>query len=451
MNHITSAQIKTAIQAFLQAQYDKKTEKEQKQREKAVATNQFEEAEKLQTYLDEMKEKYHPANWLREAQKMAQHVQVGTHVSRGNHPSSRGDNVRFQRAVTHDYVGTHTVQSVLLDANSPRGAIDLPVVSFFEWQVSETVKMRDLIAAHHSALTGCFDDDLAVSNAIQQTFFDCLNNQFTQANTHERNKQILWAIHEHEQYHTLVPLHPSVLTHEFYHRINQLRYSEENKTARENRYKKTAEQQTYISIVDLAAVQLGGTKPQNVSQLVNKQGGRHYLLPSLPPSFSASEDLSISKQARSIFDTKSLNYQSKAILQALFQIIETQYNNVHIREARKAILDDLLCHILGMAMRIQEHRPAGWSREYDLNLAEKYWLDPKRAELVGEEDFKAGREQTDWRSDIERYFANWLQNLLKQQFQEIAQHFGDSEYLEWRKEMEAAIKDSQLLGQGVFA
>ena len=46
MNHITSAQIKTAIQAFLQAQYDKKTEKEQKQREKAVATNQFEEAEK---------------------------------------------------------------------------------------------------------------------------------------------------------------------------------------------------------------------------------------------------------------------------------------------------------------------------------------------------------------------------------------------------------------------
>ena len=86
-----------------------------------------------------------------------------------------------------------------------------------------------------------------------------------------------------------------------------------------------------------------------------------------------------------------------------------------------------------------------------MNLAEKYWLDPKRAELVGEEDFKVGREQTDWRSDIERYFANWLQNLLKQQFQEIAQYFGDSEYLEWRKEMEAAIKDSQLLGQGVFA
>ena len=223
MNRITSAQIKTAIQAFLQAQYDKKTEKEQKQREKAVTTNQFEEAEKLQTYLDEMKEKYHPTNWLREAQKMAQHVQVGTHISRGNHPSSRGDNVRFQREVTHDYVGTHTVQSVLLDANSPRGAIDLPVVSFFEWQVSETVKMRDLIAAQHPALTNCFDDDIAISSEIQQAFFDCLNNQFTQANTHERNKQILWAIHEHEQYHTLVPLHPSVLTHEIYHRINQWR------------------------------------------------------------------------------------------------------------------------------------------------------------------------------------------------------------------------------------
>ena len=95
------------------------------------------------------------------------------------------------------------------------------------------------------------------------------------------NKQTLWVINAYEEtdieqlnYINIVPLYPSVLTHEVYQRINHLKFSDDNKAARDNRFKKTAEQRPYVSLNNLATVQLGGTKPQNVSLLMSKQGGR---------------------------------------------------------------------------------------------------------------------------------------------------------------------------------
>lgn len=90
---------------------------------------------------------------------------------------------------------------------------------------------------------------------------------------------------------TLVPLYPSVLTHEVFHKSIKTAIQMTIKPLGIIAAKKTAEQKPYITMKDLATVQLGGTKPQNVSQLMSKQGGRNYLLPSVP-RFSASRKIS---------------------------------------------------------------------------------------------------------------------------------------------------------------
>lgn len=449
-SNIDEQTIKQAISAFLTAQYNKKTEKEQKQLAKAIADNDVEKVAQLNEILQPFKEKYQKQNWLTDAKIMAQNVQVGTHISKGIHPSSRGDNVNFTGEVSHDFVNTKTIASTFLDANSPRGAIDLPLVSFFEWEIVEGIKMREVILQNSDAVQKSFDDDLSISKSYQQTFLDCLNNQLKNPKSHELNKQILCPLAD-DKYRVLIPLHPSILAYEVFLKINQMRFSDENKTARENRTKKTAEQKPYLTFHDLASVQLGGTKPQNVSQLVNKQSGRNYLLPSLPPEFKGSNVIRIAPSYQSVFESKAIEYYAKDDLQAVFEVVQDIKNNVYVRDKRKKAIDKMIACIFEMAMDIQQNRIAGWSKEYDnLALFEKYWLDPHRAELEDEQEFKLARENEDWHNDIAERFAHWLQKILKNKFPAIKHDFGEPEYYEWFREMKDEVKKAIRSETGVF-
>ncbi|WP_290000656.1 hypothetical protein [Faucicola atlantae] len=69
LENITEQQVKDAIQAFLTAQYDKKTEKEQKQLAKAIEDNDVAKIAELNAFLQPFKEKYQKATWLVEAKK----------------------------------------------------------------------------------------------------------------------------------------------------------------------------------------------------------------------------------------------------------------------------------------------------------------------------------------------------------------------------------------------
>ena len=251
-------------------------------------------------------------------------------------------------------------------------------------------------------------------------------------------------------YVCLVPLYPSAFNHEFHHRVNELRYSDENKKARENRYKAKGEQQAYVSIPDIAALKLGGSNTQNVGRLNNQQGGRNTLLPSLPPRFSQKRAFRIARTQKNFFN-KRLYYHCKITIQHLFAIVKINYNNVDIRDARKAILDSILNEILMVATTLQQANPPGWTRDlHGLGYSERLWLDPGRAYLEGEEEFGQDRLHTDWRADIATRFGNWLNDVLKDAFKQIRHDFGDAEQQEWIREMEEMIKQSQRKGLEVF-
>lgn len=178
---------------------------------------------------------------------------------------------------------------------------------------------------------------------------------------------------------------------------------------------------------------------------MSKQGGRNYLLPSLPPQFRQSQDIRISSDA-SIF-CKALTYHAKKRgITGVITLIKTNYNNVNIRDARKAILSDIACKSSISEKPFQTIRPAGWSKDYhNLSMNQKYWLDPKRAELDGEDDFKTARESEDWRSAIEVDFANWLQGIAKMDLA-FAHDFADR-YKEWKVKWKLKSKALRL-GKG---
>ncbi len=391
---------------------------------------------------------------------MAKQLHFGTHISKGIHPDSKGDNINFQanHTLAPEIVGTHSISSQYLDANGNAAA--LPLAAFFDFVIGEVsgglIKIRDLVLSDNADFIASLSADKATAEAYQQAFKAALQNTLTDPVSHERNKQMLWPINAELSddlhtlhYYNLVPLYPSVLTHEFYQRINTIKYSDENKQARENRFKKMAEQKPYVTLSDLASVQLGGTKPQNVSLLMSKQGGRNYLLPSMPPMIASSYDFKLSKFTDSFFG-KSLIYHCYQPLQQFDSVIKSKKNTIDIRDNRKLAIDEMLHTIFSIARQIQTTYAAGWSRDYRLNYSQKLWLDPGRADLEGEEDFANDREELDWHLDINRQFADWLNKLIRKKFPDIKHEIGDSEHAEWQREIEDMSKHYERAGKGVF-
>lgn len=449
---------KTTVRAFLQSQIDAKTEKERKQLEKAREDADHAKVSDLLEKVAEVKAKFQTDIWLQNAsERMAKQLSFGTHISKGIHPDAKGDNISFlpQTKPAKCIVGTHSIQSNLIDANGNAAA--LPLAAFFDFQVSDNVKIRDLILGDNPDFINSLATDIDTAKAYHLSFKEALQNQIDEPMTHERNKQMLWAINPYStdnidalEYTAIVPLYPSVFTHELYQRINELRYSETNKTARENRFKVNAEKTPYVSMFDLATVQLGGTKPQNVSLLMSKQGGRNYLLPSLPPKIAWSYSFNLSKFSKSIFASKSLEYHVHNAIEAIYNVVKSERNNVFVRNDRKEAVDAVLHVLFSIANEIRTNQPAGWSKDFQLDMAEKLWLDPRRAELPDEEEFKQQREVSDWNQTIITNFANWLNHLLKTEFKHIKHDFSQPEHNEWEREIEDMQKVYECAGKGVF-
>lgn len=456
MTQLSPDLAKTAVQAFLDSQFNKKTETDQKQLAKAKEEGDHEKISKIQRTLTTAKEKYHASQWLENAaNKMAKQLYFGTHISKGVHPDAKGDNISFQSQINQSptLVGTHSIKSHLIDANGNAAA--LPLAAFFEFEVYEKVKISDLILTDNKDFIASLSTDTKVAESYHQAFKSALQNTITEPVTHERNKQMLWVVEQETAtvdelaYHNIVPLYPSVFTHEMYQRINQLKFSDENKNARENRFKKTAEQAPYVSLSELATVQLGGTKPQNVSLLMSRQGGRNYLLPSMPPIMKRSYRFNLSKFANSIFG-KNLAYYCRHDIKHVASVIESKRNNLEIRNARKSAIDNMLHTLFSIAADIQSNQPAGWSTDYDLHYSQKLWLDPQRSELENEAAFAQERETTDWHLEIMQQFASWFNSLIKAQLPDIKHDVGDSEHSEWQREIEEMSKQYQRAGKGVF-
>lgn len=454
---ITNDLAQTAVSRFLERQIDAKSEKLQKQLLKAQEDGNHAVITECQAQIDEIKQKFERTHWLDLAvNSMAKQLKFGTHISKGIHPDAKGDNVNFipKQQRPNTLVGTHILANPALDANGNAAA--LPLASFFDFDVAEGVKVRDLILADNEQFIASLSDDKETASDYHARFKQVLQSTMENPTTHERNKQMLWVTNDDTanhldelQYINIIPLYPSALSYEVYLKINQLRYSDENKKALENRFKPNAKHTPYVSMKDLATVQLGGSKPQNISQLMSRQGGRNYLLPSLPPKIAQSREFALSKFAQNFFHSKTLKYHIHDDFEYVIQVVKDARKIKDVRDKRKDAIDRMLHTIFAIAHTLQD-KPAGWSKDYALSLSQKVWLDPYRADLDGEEEFAQYKSQNEWQKEILEDFASWFNNELREQFQNLKYDIADAEFTQWKREIEEMQGFYQRMGKGVF-
>ncbi len=177
---------------------------------------------------------------------------------------------------------------------------------------------------------------------------------------------------------------------------------------------------------------LGGTKPQNISQLNSERGGTNYLLASLPPSWK-SREIREPWMTESVFPRFGQRQDVRDLVRDLRKFLASNPDrNMQTRDRRDDFIDGLIGELVMFAAEMQSGLPASWSSDARCSLveAEQLWLDPGRAE--GDAEFGALWLRMAWPDEIGRRFGNWLNKQVVDRLS-----VGDAEHRHWVRELGA--------------
>lgn len=239
-------------------------------------------------------------------------------------------------------------------------------------------------------------------------------------------RQVYFPIAEGE-YHLLSVMPSSCLALEMYQRIRAINgHKIDCCNKKSENYGKPCEEVTGLTMIGF-----GGTKPQNISALNSRCGGKAYLLSSLPPSL---REVKV-RVPRSDFFKESIWYkQQSSTLYRLHAYMKQDRNTIEIRQAIHDLVDEMISAVLFAAYQIRAEK-IGWNEEEaysQLPTAQKIWLDDAYAEE---------RKETSWADDISSSFARWVIRSYEKLLGEDAIKLGDAEHGFIKKQMETVLKD----------
>lgn len=408
------ARIKQAITEFLQGRLQPKLDKlkpdEDETRQKLLAEHQFD-------------------TWIADAARRVGQIQQVTHAIKFTHPSADGASLssRGNSSAGDREVGTHVLGDSMA-ADVVGNAAALNVYKFLRLTVDGRSLLERAIA-RDPAFAEALSADPAAAAAFLEAFAGLPEPKGSPA-SHKLAKQLYWPVQE-GTYHLLAPLFSSSLAHAVYKRINDDRFSDEAKAARDARRNKEPFSGASRDYRNLVIQSFGGSKPQNISQLNSERRGENYLLASLPPTWESPAlraPLKIDTVFSRYFEQRREVRRLTEALRDFLKRVAKADSNLRIRQTRAELVADLCGEVLYFAAELQRYLEPGWSAGPDcrLNLAERCWLDPARS--LSDEDFATHRKQGDWKDEVCLRFGNWLNARL----QTDKTQFGSPEALVWQ-------------------
>ena len=396
-------------------------------------------AERLSSKLDkldpddpkrqELLQQFQPTTWLEDAARRAGQIQAVTHSLKPIHPDAKGTNLYCPPAALAavPVVGSHCLGDDFAgDVVGNAAALD--VYKFLKLE-HEGQTLLALAATGDADLAHALSGDPAQAQAWMAAFAS-LTAPRGQLASHTLAKQLYWPVdtdvHADASYHLLAPLYASSLAHKVFDALQDDRFSDEAKAAREARKAGLYSDRPVREYRDMAVQQLGGTKPQNISQLNSERRGNNHLLASLPPVWQ-SVAVKPLLNTGSMFHRYSRRPLVRQHVKALVDFLKTDPNpNQATCDQRAGYVDSLLDEFFQFTAELRELEP-GWSQhtDCDLSMAQAHWLDPVGAEPP---------VPVDLADVISRDFAGWLNAQLH-----AALPVGDPEFVAWRKRMSDEI------------
>ncbi|WP_153076425.1 type I-F CRISPR-associated protein Csy1 [Paraburkholderia bonniea] len=373
--------------------------------------------------------------WLKDAARRVKQIQAVTHSLKPIHPDARGTNLYVEPATlpTLNELGSHALGSNFA-SDVVGNAAALDVYKLLKLVAGGRSLLQALTANDASALQA-LSDDPAEARSCRDALVGLTAAREAGVSSHVLAKQLYWLTGDdatdNAQYHLLLPLHATSLAHAVYEEIQDARFGEANKLARQARREGAPHDGVYREY-HVAVQQMGGTKPQNISQLNSERRGNNYLFASLPPIWKIQHS-SLPAYVPSIFTrTFGARVSVRATLHKLTKFLQSNPPpNMTTREKVRNRIDQLADEMVIYAGELLQF-PGGWSRDAafdDLADHEKLWLDPLRCELPEEGEFAGRWEFMDWPAKVGNAFALWLNEQLRKQSLDA----GDAGLREWRR------------------
>lgn len=412
------SELRSLIEAFLQERFEAKAEKLAPEDPKR----------------DELRAQFQFDAWIQDAARRVAQLQVVTHSLKPVHPDAKGSNlyVTPETLKTHDLVGSH-VLAENFSADVVGNAAALDVYKFLRLEhAGRSILKRAL--ENDTELSAALSDDPEQAQAWMHAFAAIIEARGT-ATSHTLAKQLYWLAGEDPasdaDYHLLAPLYATALAHQVFLTINEDRFGEATKQARQARREGLCSDTGFRDYPNLAVQKFGGTKPQNISQLNSERGGNNYLLASLPPRW-VSREVQAPYFTDSVFPRFGRHREVRWLVSRLRELLLADPSpNRETRNLRDeyvgALIDELVIFASAFAMLTP-----GWSASPDCRLveAEALWLDPGRED----HEFAARRAQGAWTEEIRQRFAGWLNHQLAD-----ALPVGDAEYQFWANQMKGKL------------
>jgi CRISPR-associated protein Csy1 len=289
-------------------------------------------------------------------------------------------------------------------------------------------------------LGAALNDDPAVADAWMAAF-SSLAAVRGKPSSHTQAKQLYWPVsgdpHDDDHYHLLAPLYPTSLVHKVYQTLQSDRFGDEVKLARAARRASTWHDLPVREYPQLAIQKLGGTKPQNISQLNSERRGDNCLLASLPPMW---ESVAVQPLwgVDSLFKALRRRQGVGSLLKRLKQFLSSDpARNRETRAHRDELVEDLLDELLAFAAGLQT-LPPGWTADHRCELPRSHmaWLDPQGDEALPD----------DLLDQLAGDFARWLNDQFRPTLT-----LGDDEYHHWRAQARELFKAWEREGLNDFA
>lgn len=396
---------------------------------------------------NELIEQYQRDVWVSDAARRVSQIQAVTHSLKPIHPDAKGTNlyVAPKKLASLDLVGSHALGEQF-DQDVVGNAAALDVYKFLRLQCKGKTLLDALLEGDSDAMLALSNDN-EVALALKDAFIGLVATRSDNMVSHVLAKQLYWCVENDPcndgDYHLVAPLYPTSLVHSVYTRIQDARFGETNKAVRDARRGKKHFDGVLIDYLNLAVQKLGGTKPQNISQLNSERKGNNYLLSSAPPQWTSSS-MRLPKGHTSIFtriyDSRP---EVRVTIRALIRFLEDAPQNVETRTRVERYIGRLTGELIALAGEMQMQLEAGWSRDVDyenLPRYEKLWLDPKRVTLSEEDEFAGQWLQMDWPSEVAKRFSQWINNKLAGKYA-----VGDAEAQEWKKLLQGELEWEQQL------
>ena len=370
--------------------------------------------EKISQYQQECDERFALENWLPDAASRAKQLSMVTHPGKFTHPSAKTSNVIASAQRLDD--GFVRTGNVVSEADVFGNAAAMDVYKFLSLVLEdgktllEHLEQGTALARQSLSIKSCDFDQLRAGflaiKAGQQNHF-----------TSDLVKQVYFPLDD--GYHLLSLLTPSGVMFAMKKRIDAIRFSDAAKAAREARRKNTFDPQGFDDIPQLTVIGYGGTKPQNISVLNSQNGGKAYLLSSMPPELTVRN---IRFPKRNFFGEAFRLRDCDDILSSLHGIFKLDLNNIHVREKRDRRIDEWFDRVVDRMwqLRIAQADTSQSDNFESLPAYQRIWLD---------QDCSEQRENSDdWLNKLVVEMADWLINAYRRKMRKQAIVLGDDEW-----------------------